>query len=210
MGSSAFIPRPHSTWPVAASARIAPLAFTPCGAPVTSISGPAGELLGRGRTVGAGDPCASAAVDPPADRALDPVSVTTHAVMPPPMTTAAAVTATIRAVSRMAWLTPATVDRSASRAASGGRRSPPHSTGRGQHLADGDVAGRSGDSTGAGEPGREDHGNDRQQDDDGHHGVDLGELLAEADRAEDPQRQGVLRARGEHGDDDLVERQAEG
>ena len=59
-------------------------------------------------------------------------------------------------------------------------------------------------------PGGEDHGNDRQQDDDRDHGVDLGELLAEADRAEDPQRQGVLRARGEHRDDDLVEGQAEG
>src|SRR5579859_6058261 len=101
MGRSVVIPRPHSTWPVAASARIAPLAFTPRGAPVTSISGPAGEVLGLGRAAGVDDPRASAAVDPPADRAPDPVSVTAHAVMPPPMTATAAVTATIRLVSRM-------------------------------------------------------------------------------------------------------------
>src|ERR1700722_3824267 len=129
MGRSVFIPRLHSTWPVAASARIAPLAFTPCGVPVTSISGPDGEWLGRG--AGAGDPRASAAVAPPAARAPDPVSVTAHAVMPPPMTTAAVVSATIRPVSRMAWLAPATVDRQAwsaptSRPAGGGR---PHSPG---------------------------------------------------------------------------------
>src|SRR5579863_214947 len=107
MGRSVVIPRLHSTWPVAASARIAPLAFTPRGVPVTSISGPAGEVLGRGRAVGADEPRASAAVDPPAGRALDPVSVTAHAVTPPPMTATAAVTATIRLVSRMASLTPA-------------------------------------------------------------------------------------------------------
>ena len=37
-----------------------------------------------------------------------------------------------------------------------------------------------------------------------------GSCWPEPDRAEDPQRQRVLRARGEHGDDDLVEGQREG
>src|SRR5215475_5926415 len=57
--------------------------------------------------------------------------------------------------------------------------------------------GRPADRAGASEPRREDDRDDRQQDDDGHHGVHLGQLLAEPDCAEDPQRQRVLRAGGE-------------
>src|ERR1700734_2779626 len=48
MGRSVVSPRPHRIWPVVASARIAPLAFTPPGVPVTWITGPAG---GRGLDV---------------------------------------------------------------------------------------------------------------------------------------------------------------
>src|SRR5580704_3634090 len=101
IGRSMFRPRPHSTWPVAASASTAPLAFTPRGAPVTSITGLAG---GRGRATDARDRDATAATCSDADRAPDLVSVAAHAAMPPPVTAAAAITATIRAVSRMAWL----------------------------------------------------------------------------------------------------------
>src|SRR5699024_6024425 len=43
-----------------------------------------------------------------------------------------------------------------------------------------------------------------QQHDDGHHDVDLGQVLTEAYGAENPQRQRVLGAGGEHGDGDFV------
>ena len=46
IGRSVSTSRPHNTWPVAASASTAPLAFTPPGAPATSIIGLAD---GRGR-----------------------------------------------------------------------------------------------------------------------------------------------------------------
>ena len=49
MGRSVSMPRPHSTWPVAASASAALLAFTPPGAPVTLITGPAGSGRTRWR-----------------------------------------------------------------------------------------------------------------------------------------------------------------
>src|ERR1700722_1173420 len=38
IGRCVFTSRPHRTWPVAASASTAPLAFTPPGAPVTLIA----------------------------------------------------------------------------------------------------------------------------------------------------------------------------
>src|SRR4030088_3286098 len=75
---------------------------------------------------------------------------------------------------------------------------------------DRDVTRRPGDRARSGDARRDDHGNDRQENDHGHHGIHFGELLPEPDRAEDPQRQSVLRARGEHRDDDLIERQGEG
>jgi len=105
IGRSVSKPRLHNTWPVRASASTAPLAFTPCGAPVTSITGPAGGR-GRGRTTGARDRCAIAAACSDAGRARGPVSVAAHAAMLPPTMIAAAVTATIRTVSRMARLNP--------------------------------------------------------------------------------------------------------
>src|SRR5580693_2742845 len=47
IGSRVFTSRPHRTWPVAASASTAPLAFTPPGAPVTLIAGRMAGLATR-------------------------------------------------------------------------------------------------------------------------------------------------------------------
>src|SRR3954453_12698007 len=52
-------------------------------------------------------------------------------------------------------------------------------------------------------------GNDRHSEDKEHDDVDLGELLPEADLAEDPDRQRFVRARRERRDDHLVERERE-
>src|SRR5580765_7010585 len=52
-------------------------------------------------------------------------------------------------------------------------------------------------------------GNDRRNQDHEDDYVDLGQLLPDADVAEDPDRESVLRSRGERGDDHLVERERE-
>ena len=55
IGRFVFTWRPHRTWPVAASASTAPLAFTPLGAPVTLIAGrTAGLAAGLDGAGGAG------------------------------------------------------------------------------------------------------------------------------------------------------------
>src|SRR3954465_11651084 len=62
----------------------------------------------------------------------------------------------------------------------------------------------------AGEPLREGDGDDGHSEDKEDDDVDLGQLLAEPDLAEDPDRQRVLYACGERRDDHLVEREREG
>src|SRR5690348_9977280 len=101
MGRSVSISRPHSTWPVAASASTAPLAFTPPGAPATWITGEADGrggadvAGGRGRpsvTDGRGaavEACMAAGCEP------SPPAAGAHAVTPPAMT-ATTVSQTIR------------------------------------------------------------------------------------------------------------------
>src|SRR5215510_7022497 len=48
IGRTAYPAFAHSTWPVAASARMPALALTPRGAPVTSMCGPAGGVVAAG------------------------------------------------------------------------------------------------------------------------------------------------------------------
>src|SRR5438034_9519077 len=62
----------------------------------------------------------------------------------------------------------------------------------------------------AGQPLRECDGDDGDEQDDENDDVHLRQLLAEADVAEDPERQRILRARGERRHDHLVEREREG
>ena len=63
IGRCVFTSRPHRTWPVAASASTAPLAFTPPGAPVTLIAGRTdGRAAGRDGEGGAGTLVPAAAV----------------------------------------------------------------------------------------------------------------------------------------------------
>src|SRR5580692_11920794 len=85
MGRSVSVSRPHSTWPVAASASTAPLALTPPGAPVTAIVG-RGEGRGDGERAdeGARVRAPIAASGPAAARGLCPVSV--QAATPPTTT----------------------------------------------------------------------------------------------------------------------------
>ena len=91
IGRSVSISRPHSTWPVAASASTAPLAFTPPGAPATWITGLAdglGDGVADGRVL-AGEACMAAGCG------LSPPAAGAHAVTPPAMT-ATTVSQTIR------------------------------------------------------------------------------------------------------------------
>jgi len=58
------------------------------------------------------------------------------------------------------------------------------------------LAGRApGEAAVAGQPGRDDHRYDGEQQHRDHHDVDFRQVLPEPDRAEDPQRQRVLRSR---------------
>ena len=106
IGRSVARSRPHSSWPLAASASTAPLAFTPPGVPVTWITGLAG---GRGRADAAGgrEGASAAGSGVPAvaaclaeGRGCSPLAAGAHAATPTAMT-ATAGSETIRTLSRM-------------------------------------------------------------------------------------------------------------
>src|SRR5947208_13555956 len=96
MGRSVPRSRPHSTWPVAASASTAPLAFTPPGAPVTWITGLT-DGLGLD---GVADGRAGAITARLAGRALSFPAAGEQAARPTAIT-ATAVSETIRALNRI-------------------------------------------------------------------------------------------------------------
>ena len=102
IGRCVFTSRPHRTWPVAASASTAPLAFTPPGAPVTLIAGRmAGVATGRD-----GEGAAGTLVPTPAAAAGEgsggawAATVGAHATTPPVMA-APAINPAIRPLRRM-------------------------------------------------------------------------------------------------------------
>ena len=106
--------RPHSTWPVAASASTAPLAFTPLGAPVTSIAGwTAGRGVdgeaGTGVRAGTGTRAADVAVGV-GTRGPWAGTPGVHAATPPitavPIRAALAASTTIRPLRRITVLVP--------------------------------------------------------------------------------------------------------
>src|SRR5450755_768541 len=98
MGRSVAASRLHRTWPVAASTRIAPLAFTPAGAPATVIAGRT-DSDGDGR--GAADaPTRAATAGGDAVRRPGRAEAAVHAVAPP-TTAATTIGATSRVLSRM-------------------------------------------------------------------------------------------------------------
>src|SRR5262249_38944744 len=92
--------RPHRTWPVAASASTAPLAFTPPGAPVTWI---AGLTDGLGRDDVAGERVGAIAACLAGDGGLSFPAAGAQAARPTAIT-ATAVSDTIGALSRMPLL----------------------------------------------------------------------------------------------------------
>src|SRR5580704_4357303 len=121
IGRSVSMSRPHSTWPVAASASTAPLAFTPPGAPATAIIGLAD---GRGRDgVDGARVRAAAAACAGTGRGPCPAPVDVHAATPPVMA-ATAVSKTIHTLSRM---TPALA--TSQEIPSTGKKRPPGSLG---------------------------------------------------------------------------------
>src|SRR5215472_16243507 len=100
MGRSVSRSRLHSTWPLAASASTAPLAFTPVGAPVTWITGLADGRDGVGVAGGRVPAVAVVAACLAAGRELPPPAAGAQAATPPAMTVTA-VSETIRILSRM-------------------------------------------------------------------------------------------------------------
>src|SRR5580692_9487076 len=100
MGRSVSVSRPHSTWPVAASASTAPLALTPPGAPVTTIIGLGDGLGGGPRSDGEAGARVRAAIAESCPVA-DPRPASVQAVMPQ-AATATTVAMMIHVLSRTA------------------------------------------------------------------------------------------------------------
>src|ERR1019366_1168164 len=98
MGRSVAASRLHRTWPVAASTRIAPLAFTPAGAPATVIAGRT-DSDGDGRGAAAA-PARAATAGAGAVRRPGLAEAAVHAAAPP-TTAATTIGATSRVLSRM-------------------------------------------------------------------------------------------------------------
>src|SRR4051794_32266138 len=98
MGRSALRSRLHSTWPVAASASTAPLAFTPLGAPATWICG---ETEGLGLADGADERGEAVLVARSAAGLCWSPAVAAEQAVTLPTMAAAAVSATIRVLNRM-------------------------------------------------------------------------------------------------------------
>src|SRR5450759_4314246 len=101
MGRSVAASRLHRTWPVAASTRIAPLAFTPAGVPATVIAGRTdSDGDGRGAADAADAAARAATAGGDAVRRPGLAEAAVHAVAPP-TTAATTIGATSRVLSRM-------------------------------------------------------------------------------------------------------------